>query len=226
MTSSANSSQNQNPDKQGPWTPVALSLYTCLAAVGLLVASRLLPHVNNFSLINASCLLAGAALASPWRKLAIPFLAVWLSDFALNNFIYPEYYQTEALHLGAWTLLSYQALWQFGAYALIVLIGFLSLRYLRSPRLVKPSDGRFFALTLSAAALASISFFLISNFSVWLYSTTYSADFAGLISCYVAGLPFYQATLLSDLVFTPLGFAAWYAYSSLNEQKRIAGHLR
>lgn len=47
--------------------------------------------------------------------------------------------------------------------------------------------------------LASLLFFLISNFGVWLY--WYPQNFEGLISCYTLAIPFYKNSLLSDLVF-------------------------
>lgn len=51
---------------------------------------------------------------------------------------------------------------------------------------------------------ASIVFFIVSNFGTWLVSGMYSHDFAGLIHCYTAALPFFRATLLSDLSFGAL----------------------
>ena len=42
-------------------------------------------------------------------------------------------------------------------------------------------------------------FFIISNFGVWLLSNTYSSDIAGLITCYIMGLPFLINSLLSSL---------------------------
>ncbi len=42
-------------------------------------------------------------------------------------------------------------------------------------------------------------FFLISNFGVWLLSTTYTNNISGLLACYVMGLPFLQNSLYSSL---------------------------
>jgi hypothetical protein len=57
-----------------------------------------------------------------------------------------------------------------------------------------------------APILGSISFFIISNFGVWL-GPWYEHSLAGLVKCYVLALPFFQNTLLSDLSFTILIFA-------------------
>ena len=51
-----------------------------------------------------------------------------------------------------------------------------------------------------APILGSISFFVISNFGVWL-GPWYEHNLAGLIKCYILALPFFQNTLLSDLFF-------------------------
>ena len=58
---------------------------------------------------------------------------------------------------------------------------------------------------------ASTLFFLASNGAVWVedHGQYYSQTTAGLIACYVAGLPFYARTILADLagaaVFFGLG---------------------
>tara|TARA_A100001011_G_scaffold400548_1_gene516128 strand:+ start:5644 stop:5877 length:234 start_codon:yes stop_codon:yes gene_type:complete len=49
--------------------------------------------------------------------------------------------------------------------------------------------------------IASLIFFLTSNFGVWLLSSWYPKSFAGLIMSYEAALPFFRNTLLSTLLF-------------------------
>lgn len=48
---------------------------------------------------------------------------------------------------------------------------------------------------------SSIIFFVVSNFGTWLSSGMYTHDVPGFIQCYVMALPFYKATLLSDIFF-------------------------
>ena len=55
---------------------------------------------------------------------------------------------------------------------------------------------------LIASTLASIVFFMVSNFGVWASTSMYPDDFNGLIICYSAGLPFLKNTLMGDLVYT------------------------
>ena len=49
--------------------------------------------------------------------------------------------------------------------------------------------------------IASLIFFLTSNFGVWLLSNWYPKSFAGLVMCYEAALPFFRNTILSTLLF-------------------------
>ena len=51
------------------------------------------------------------------------------------------------------------------------------------------------------AVFASIIFFLVTNFSVWL-SGYYGLTLAGLWTCYVMAIPFFGNTLLGTLFYT------------------------
>jgi len=60
----------------------------------------------------------------------------------------------------------------------------------------------------SASLLGSAQFFLITNFQAWLeLPEFYARDPAGLVQCYIAGLPFAVRTVLGDLLFTALLFS-------------------
>jgi hypothetical protein len=70
------------------------------------------------------------------------------------------------------------------------------------------------ARTAGVALIASACFFLLSNFGAWLDPLMqYEKSPAGLLNCYIAGLPFWRATLLSDVLFSVgfLAFAAMFA---------------
>ena len=59
--------------------------------------------------------------------------------------------------------------------------------------------------TMSVLVTSVISpsiFFIISNFGVWFAVSLYTKDLNGLIECYVAGLPFYDESLLSTILFS------------------------
>jgi len=57
--------------------------------------------------------------------------------------------------------------------------------------------------------LSSISFFIITNFGIWLIG--YPKTWAGLVECYTLALPFFRNSLLGDLFYSGvmiLGFNA------------------
>lgn len=72
---------------------------------------------------------------------------------------------------------------------------------------------RYLLKTISAAKLvatviiASILFFLTTNFGAWLSHDMYPHTASGLWQAYVAGVPFFRNTLLSNLLFTAISFS-------------------
>ena len=61
------------------------------------------------------------------------------------------------------------------------------------------------------AVSSSLFFFATTNLAVWAFSGMYTHDFAGLVHCYVAALPFLQNTVIGDLFWTTLLFGAWWS---------------
>lgn len=65
-------------------------------------------------------------------------------------------------------------------------------------------------LKVAAGALAaSVLFFLVTNFGVWLLMNYYPHSPAGLLACYVAAIPFFQNTVAGDLFYTGLLFGGF-----------------
>jgi hypothetical protein len=65
--------------------------------------------------------------------------------------------------------------------------------------------------TLSASLLASVIFYLVTNFASWTSGMMpYPMNAAGLIQCYIAGLPFLFNGVLGDLFYTTVLFGALY----------------
>ena len=61
------------------------------------------------------------------------------------------------------------------------------------------------------ATVGSIVFFLITNLGSWFAMTEdYPRTLAGLVDCYIAGLPFFRNTLTGDLVFSAAFFGIAY----------------
>lgn len=64
--------------------------------------------------------------------------------------------------------------------------------------------------TAFAAVAASVLFFLTTNFGAWLTSGLYAKTAAGLMQAYVAGIPFFQNSLLGNLIYTAVIFGGYY----------------
>ena len=64
--------------------------------------------------------------------------------------------------------------------------------------------------TFFAAVAASVVFFLLTNFGSWLMSGLYVKSSAGLMQAYVAGIPFFQNSLLGNLAYTAIIFGGYW----------------
>jgi hypothetical protein len=60
-----------------------------------------------------------------------------------------------------------------------------------------------------ATLLGAMQFFLITNFAVWAFGLSYPRNSAGLLACYVAGIPFFWNTLGGDAVYATLLFGGF-----------------
>ena len=177
-----------------PSTNSKLSLrFGVLAGMIVLAAfSRMIPHMLNFSPLGAIALFGAAHFQKKWQAILIPIAATWLSDLFLNNVIYARYYPEFT-----WFYSGFY--WQYGCYVLIALLGLLIFKKVSWQRVAVGALG------------SSVIFFLVTNFSCWIGSTTYAQNFGGLMTCYAAGLPFLKGTLLGDLCYAAalFGSFAW-----------------
>ena len=170
-------------------------------------ASRIFPHPPNFSPILAIALFGAAHFSKKWQAVFIPMFAVWLSDLFINNFVYSNQ-GTEFI----WFYSGFY--WQYASYFIIIMSSILVFKNKIS-----------ISKTLGASLGSSMAFFLLSNFGVWAGSGMYMKNLSGLITCYVAGLPFLQNTIVSNVLFTTVLFGSYYLiqvqYSSLKNENLL-----
>ena len=165
---------------------------TALIVIMILIAAmtRLIPHYPNFTAVGAVALFGGAYL-SKRMAFIIPLLALFISDLFLNNLVYanqfPEFYD-------GFMLFNVKGLPVYGAFIAVILIGMF---------LIKKATIK---NVLGSAILASVVFFLITNFAVWAGSVMYPKSFAGLIACYTAAVPFFWNTMLGNFFFVAVLF--------------------
>jgi hypothetical protein len=174
-----------------------LTLYYVLVVAVVTALYRLAPYyllndptkvhlVWNLSAVGALSLFAGSRLRQRWAFL-VPLGTMIVSDLLL---IAPMNTLTPPRSPFTWG-------------TPIIYASFLV--YVFAGRMVKQDEMSGMVIG-GAALLASVQFFLITNFAVWPNSTLYPQTFGGLLECYVAAVPFYRGTLLGDLVFSGLIF--------------------
>ena len=59
-----------------------------------------------------------------------------------------------------------------------------------------------------ASIISAITFFIVTNFGAWLAHDMYPHTISGLTQAYIAGIPFFKNTLISNIFFTAIGFYA------------------
>lgn len=93
--------------------------------------------------------------------------------------------------------------------------GFYVLTALASSKWLKKGGlGTGAALTMGA----SLSFFGITNFAVWLTSGMYTHTWSGLVQCYNLALPFFRNTFMSDIIFTAVLFGTYALVTKLSQK--------
>jgi hypothetical protein len=70
-------------------------------------------------------------------------------------------------------------------------------------------DRRSVGRIATATLLGAMQFFLVTNFAVWAFGLSYPRNSAGLLACYVAGIPFFWNTLAGDAVYATLLFGGF-----------------
>lgn len=166
---------------------------------------RLVPHVPNFAPISATALFGGAYL-NKRSVLIVPLAAMVISNYLLlyiNPFGNP---MVDISHIQPITHMFHPTtLYVWGSFTITGLFGI----WLKNNK--KPSN------IVAASLVASLQFFLITNFGVWA-GGMYSRGIDGLFQSYIMGLPFFKWTLLGDLFYTGVFFASFEIASKVVKQ--------
>jgi hypothetical protein len=162
----------------------------------LAALSRLVPHAlhgtgMNFTAVGAGLLFFGSHRPRWQAVIAAAILAA--TDFYLTRFVYGFPFHIEG----------YLVTWAW--YAGVCLLASGLLRKVTVLRVV-------------AGVLASAtSFFLLSNFVVWVGGGMYPHSASGLTACYIAALPFYANDLISTGAWSAVLFALPVVATKLTE---------
>lgn len=167
-----------------------------LVLSGLVIAgvlSRWLPHPPNFSPIMALALFAGAFFTQKKWAMAIPVVALLISDLVLGF---------------------YNTIWS--VYLVFAVATWMAHRSEKTPN-GQLSVGRLTVLGIESSVL----FFVITNFAVWAQSGMYARTFEGLVACYVAAIPFFQNSLLGNAFYITAFFGGYALLSRAIEKQPL-----
>ena len=72
---------------------------------------------------------------------------------------------------------------------------------------------------VTSTLLASILFFVTTNFAVWYFSSWYTHDWSGLMLCYTLAVPFFKNSLMGNMVFVTIFFGSYEMIKLFVSQK-------
>ena len=147
------------------------------------ILTRVVPHHDwfNFTAVGGALLYFGARRS--WREMLAPLAALMVTDYCLTVFAYHYSF--------VWT--AYVTTWAW--YLAVLVLG----RILLKSRTTWLRVG-------AGVVLGPTSFFLVSNYAVWVGGNMYPHTLAGLAVCYAAAVPFYRNDLLSTAIVAGLAF--------------------
>jgi hypothetical protein len=157
--------------------PVALSY---LLVVGVALLRFGISHPFNMIPIF-SCLLFFSS-TRPAKEFVLPLCVLVGVDVFLTSYRYGYPVTVDAVVTWGW-------------YLIVLLLG---------SGVLRSSTTRL--CVVACSLLASISFYLVSNFSVWLTWQIYPKTLTGLGMCYVAAVPFVRNSLTTELCVSLLLF--------------------
>jgi len=152
-----------------------------------------LPHAWHFTPLAASLLFFGARGSR--RQMWVPLVMLMATDVILTRFFWKYPFTWDTLIIWAW-------------YAAILWLG----------TGLRGKSGMWRVVV--AAVASSVSFFVVSNLAVWMWSPMYPRTWAGLVTCYELAIPFFRNTAISDMAFS-LAFFAIPALQATFAERRM-----
>lgn len=181
-------------------------LLTAVMLIVFAAASRLFPHYPNFTAIGAMAIFGGSVIKDKRLALALPLVALLLSDVVLQMAGI-----TQGFYGG-----------QLFVYAAFLIIAALA-TFIRKPGV---------ANVMFASVWAGLVFFIISNIGVWLvgHGHMYPKTLAGLAACFTNALPFYKNEffgnfllngIYGNIFFSTLMFGTYYMVNKTQRAKQV-----
>jgi hypothetical protein len=198
-------------DQPSTREPAVLTWAFVIAAAAATVAMRLAPrwlgltekdsYFWQLMPVGALCLFAGARLRG-WQAFLVPPLVMLASDLLLIRPLAQQ--QQSAFSWGTPII--------YASFTLYTVFGRLA------RRTAWP-----WSICLGCV-LGSFQFFLVTNFLVWMGGdgSLYPKTWAGLVECYVAGVPFVKNTVAGDVLYTGLFFGLHAVLLQLPQREKAS----
>ena len=147
------------------------------------ILTRVVPHHDwfNFTAVGGALLYFGARRS--WREMLAPLAALMATDYVLTVFTYHYSFHWQA----------YVTTWAW--YLAVMALGQILLHARTT-----------FVRVAAGVVLGPTSFFILSNYAVWVGGDMYPHNLSGLAACYAAAIPFYRNDLLSTAIVAGLAF--------------------
>ena len=175
---------------------VVMPAYLLLLAA---VLSRLMPHPDwlNFTAVGGALLYFGARRS--WREMLAPLAALMATDYLLTVYTYHYSFQWQA----------YVTTWAW--YLAVMALGQILLRTRTT-----------FLRVAAGVVLGPTSFFVVSNYAVWVGGDMYPHNMSGLMACYAAAIPFYRNDVLSIAIVAGLAFGVPVLVRRMNRTHAVS----
>lgn len=180
-----------NPQKE------AEMLAYVLVLLGVLSRYAVAGHLPwlNFTAVTGSLVYFGARRS--WREMFVPVAVLMASDYCLTRYTYHYSFHWQG-YVTTWA-------WYLMAMALGLILLHAKTTFVRGA---------------AAAILGPTSFWIVSDYSVWAGSTMYPHTLAGLVSCYVAAIPFYRNDLIATSIVLGAALGVPALVRRMHEEKR------
>lgn len=184
--------------KFNPRNTVVLLIIIVIAAIRVLNNySTEMTVLANYSPLAAMALFGSAYFKGSIRPLLFPLMAIFISDVILfatvykdygNGFLYDEWY------------------WVYGAFLLMAISGKLIIRKITVANI---------ALSIVVSVFIH---WIVTDFGVWIGSSTYPQTWAGFMSCLAAAIPFELRLLTATVIYSAIMFGVF----ELMQRKYVA----
>lgn len=172
--------------KQNLYTNILTYLIIFVLLISLGILGRVLPHPPNFTPITAIALFSGFIFINRLMPILAIILTMLITDYFILGYISKGYLFSE-LMISVYICLLFPIIFR------TILRNKLNI------------------FTIASTSLASSTFFfIVTNFTLWYFSSMYEKSIYGLILCYTMAIPFFKNTIAGDIFYSGIIFAIYY----------------